>query len=189
MAKLSSEAAAEISQQNYILRRARAADSAAIRAVAEVTWEATFAQSVREDNRARVIATSYSDEALRRAFRRIGRDNWFWVAESGQSHRAIIGFAEVSRRSSPYPDAELTRIYVLPGWQRQGIGQALLTTLLTELQALQPDLRPPRLFLAVAAHNQNAITFYEQRGFQHNRNFQANLPGQTLDMQEYVIEV
>lgn len=181
---------ASTGQQNFIVRRARIADIKAIREVAHVTWEATYAESVSENNRARVIAHSYSDAALRRAFRRDGRDNWFWVAETTtDAIPAVIGFAEITLREGLHPDAELTRIYVLPQWQRHGIGRAMLDALLRELKTLPPELRPPRLFLAVAAHNQRAIAFYEQRGFRHYREFQANLPGQMLAMQEYVIEV
>src|SRR5689334_13776186 len=93
-------------QQNFIVRQARIADIKAIREVAHVTWEATYAESVLETNRMRVIANSYSDAALRRAFRRDGRDNWFWVAEATNSPKpAVIGFAEISLRDGPRSDA------------------------------------------------------------------------------------
>ncbi len=177
-----------IATENFILRQAQAKDCVAIRSVAQITWEATYAESVLKTNRTRMIATSYSDFALQRAFRREGHDNWFWVAESCPDQK-IIGFAEVSIRSQSPHEAELTRIYVLPDWQRQGLGRSLVESLTAELKAMPGPLRPPRLFLAVAAHNQSAIAFYEQRGFQHKRDFEANLPGQVLAMREYVLSI
>ena len=86
-------------------------------------------------------------------------------------------------------DGELTRIYVKPDWQQHGVGRALVEALLADFRALPLSLKPPRLYLSVAADNQAAIHFYEKRGFQHSRDFQANLPGQRLAMCEYMIEV
>lgn len=169
--------------QKFILRYARERDAAAIREVARVTWQATYDAFVTEANRERIIATSYSDESLRQAFSRAGRDNWFWVADN---LAGIIGFAEVILRP---PDAELTRIYVLPTWQGLGVGRALIEVLLNDLRKLEADLRPPRLVLAVAARNANAIAFYEKRGFRYKRAFQAKMPDQMLDMHELEIEV
>ncbi len=176
--------------QNWVLRRARVSDARAIRDVAQRTWEATYAENVLPTNRQRVIASSYSDDSLRRSLKGAGRDNWFWVVEE-RPLGTVIGFAEVIlRERDRYPsDAELTRIYVLPEWQRHGLGQALVEVLLADLRKLRHDLRPPRLYLAVAADNGRAISFYEARGFRHNRAFQANLPGQILAMQEYVLEI
>ena len=187
----------------FRLRRALPEDSAAIRQVATETWNITYAQTVRSSNRERVISQSYSDTSLRRALRRADRDSWFWVVEQVQvdietevetetistSEPRLIGFAEVILRPGSQPDAELTRIYVLPEWQQRGVGRALVETLLSTLRQLEGDLRPPRLWLSVEAHNSRAIAFYERRGFQFFRDFYANLPGQLLDMQEYVLDI
>lgn len=181
---------AQAIQQNFTVRQAKTADIKAIRAIAQETWEITYAHTVLATNRARVIATSYSDEALGRSLRSLGRDNWFWVAEdTSADNTQVIGFVEVSLRTGVHPDAELTRIYVLPAWQHRGVGSALNAAMLTELRSLRPSLRPPRLLLAVAATNANAIAFYEARGFRYSRDFKANLPGQVLEMREYAIDV
>lgn len=180
--------AVDYATENFTLRQPVPADSSAIRRVAEITWEATYSNTVLKSNRARVVANSYSDEALRRIFRRLGKSSWFWVAESRGDNPLVIGFAEATLREGS-PDAELTRIYVLPDWQRQGVGCALLEAILTDLHSLGPKLRPPRLYLAVAAQNEKAVAFYESRGFQYSRDFLANMPGQMLDMREYVMEL
>lgn len=177
--------------KTFRLRRATLEDSAAIRQVATETWNTTYAATVRSSNRERVLSQSYSDTALRRSLRRADRDSWFWVAEVEReaNEAEIIGFAEVILRAGSDPEAELTRIYILPPWQRHGAGRALVEALLSTLQQLEPDLRPPRLWLSVEAHNSRAIAFYEQRGFRFSRNFYATLPGQVLEMQEYVLEI
>jgi ribosomal protein S18 acetylase RimI-like enzyme len=175
---------------NYIVRRLRVGDAPAVRNVAEVTWEATYGATVLRSNRARLVANSYSDDALQKISRRNNRSHWFQVADAGTADAPIIiGFAEALLRPGTRPDAELTRIYVLPGWQRRGVGQTLLDTLLIDLRSLERHLIPPRLYLSVAAHNAAAIRFYEARGFRYNRSYQANLPGQFLDMKEYFLEL
>jgi len=175
----------------FKLRRARLEDVRAIRQVATETWHVTYARTVQSSNRERVLSQSYSDNSLKQAMRRADKDSWFWVVEPSEDSPdpAIIGFAEVILREEAHPDAELTRIYVLPQWQRYGVGRALVKAVLKTLRQLDPDLRPPRLWLSVQAHNQAAITFYEQRGFRFFRNFYANLPGQILEMQEYFLEI
>ena len=60
---------------------------------------------------------------------------------------------------------------------------------LAEIRALRPGLRPPRLWLSVAAENKQAIWFYERRGFRFEKDFEASLPGQKVAMQEYVLEI
>ena len=52
----------------------------------------------------------------------------------------------------------IATIGVLPTYQRQGIGRALL-------QACETQLKTPRLRLSVRASNLSAITLYEQEGF------------------------
>jgi ribosomal protein S18 acetylase RimI-like enzyme len=180
---------AQENKDPFRLRPARLAETGPVRAVARETWEATYAEILRPSVRATFITNSYSNEALRQSFSREGQANLFWVAEETGPNPRIIGFAEVYLRPSLAPDAELTRIYVLPAWQKKGVGKALLEALIQELRALRPGLRPPRLWLSVAAENHQAIAFYEQRGFQFNSDFEANLPGQTLAMQEYVLEI
>lgn len=52
----------------------------------------------------------------------------------------------------------IATIGVIPTYQRQGIGRALL-------QACETQLKTPRLRLSVRASNLSAITLYEQEGY------------------------
>lgn len=184
-----SQVAEQSNKANFRLRPARPEEAEAIQVVARETWEATYAGIVLPEVRVSFVETSYSPQALRRSISREGQDHWFWVAEEISPEPEIIGFAEVYLRPTIAPDAELTRIYVRPGWQKKGVGKALLEALIQELRALRPGLRPPRLWLSVAAENHQAIAFYELRGFQYKNDFEANLPGQKLAMQEFVLEI
>lgn len=52
----------------------------------------------------------------------------------------------------------IATIGVLPAYQRQGIGRALL-------HACEAQIKTPRLRLSVRTSNQAAITLYEQEGY------------------------
>lgn len=71
----------------------------------------------------------------------------WWVARSAAR---IVGYMVVHGE-------DLGHLYVLPGWQRHGIGQALLE----KAKALSPR----RLELYAVQHNTRARTFYENHGF------------------------
>lgn len=181
----------EISTQpnttQYIVRRAHPQDIEAIRTVARISWEATYAETISPETRAGFIRRSYSDNSLNYSLGRADIDNWLWVAEQAEE---VIGFGEIVLRPGAHPDAELTRIYFLPEWQGKGIGTALLNQMLATIHTLDFDLRPPRLWLTVQAENSAAIVFYQRRGFRFVRNYNLTLPdGQPLAVKEYVMEI
>ncbi len=174
----------------WTIRLAADGDEVAIRAVAAETWAVTYAHTVRPTNRERVIRQSYAAASLRRAFARNGKNIWFWVVEDDDTHE-IVGFSEVVLWAGPNPCAELTRLYILPAYQKRSIGAAMLDQTLTTLTSgeLDDELRPPRLILSVEAHNAPAISFYESRGFRLKREFIVPLVGQMLEMKEYALEL
>jgi ribosomal protein S18 acetylase RimI-like enzyme len=183
------QTAPQLNNSQYVVRPARPDDIAAIQRVAREAWAATYAGIVYPEVQDNFINNGYAAPRLAQSISREGRDFWFKVAEITGDQPEIVGFAEVYLRPSLAPDAELTRIYLLPSWQKKGLGKALLESEIEELRALRPGLRPPRLWLSVAAENKKAIRFYEQRGFRFEKDFEATLPGQRLAMQEYVLEI
>lgn len=168
----------------WVIRPARSADAEVVRDIAVRTWDVTYATTVDAPNRQRIIRQSYSTAGLRRSFERHGKNVWFWVAENRTTHQ-IAGFTEVVLWAGPQPTAELTRIYIMPEFQHQGLGQIFIETAIRTLKTLKSDLRPPRLVLSVEAHNAQAIKFYEARGFQFNKDFVLPFSNQILEMKEY----
>jgi ribosomal protein S18 acetylase RimI-like enzyme len=171
----------------YIIRRAAEQDIAAIRIVARISWDVTYATTIAPETRAGFIKRSYSENSLKYSLGRADIDNWLWVVEQADE---VIGFGEIVLRPGANPDAELTRIYFLPDWQRKGIGTALLREMLATVRALDFDLRPPRLWLTVQAENTAAIVFYQRRGFRFDRDYNLTLPDEKLlAVKEYVMEL
>jgi GNAT superfamily N-acetyltransferase len=73
--------------------------------------------------------------------------NW-WIARQGSG--PIAGYMSI------YGD-EIDHLYVMPGYQRRGIGRALLNK--------AKELSPHRLALFTFQKNANARAFYEANGF------------------------
>jgi [ribosomal protein S18]-alanine N-acetyltransferase len=79
------------------------------------------------------------------------------VAEA--SDQRILGWCACRRI---WPEAELLKISVIDREKKRGVGSALLSYLLEELQLKGFA----SLFLEVRAQNMAALSFYQRRGFQ-----------------------
>ena len=80
---------------------------------------------------------------------------------------------------------QLTRIYVLPDWQRKTIGTLLLREGLTALSNQDAH----QVFVEVEKENRVGKTFYEKRGFRFSREFSIELPNQRLVLEELVLQI
>jgi ribosomal protein S18 acetylase RimI-like enzyme len=158
------------------VRLAVAPDAVGIRNVARRTWQDTYRGIILPQNQERFLAQWYAPAALEQAIERSG--SWFYVA-TVQSE--VIGFAQFILREAGH--GELTRIYVLPQWQRQGVGTCLLQEGLAALAAHGAE----EVLVQVEMDNGKGIGFYERRGFHRVRELSLELPGQTLAMLEYAL--
>jgi ribosomal protein S18 acetylase RimI-like enzyme len=140
------------------IRLARETDITAITQVAAETWRATYAHTVALHNQELLLARSYAPAALAAA---IASDPaWFYVAEvDGQ----VVGFAQFVHRPDGY--GELARIYVLPAYQRHGLGRALLARGAADIGLGGIEV----CFVSVEVDNTGALAFYRRFGFRRNR--------------------
>ena len=105
-------------QATVDVRLAVAQDAVGIGNVARRTWEDTYGGSILPQNQERFLAQWYAPAALEEAMERSG--SWFYVAVV---QAEVIGFAQFMLREAGR--GELTRIYVLPQWQRRGVSLTL----------------------------------------------------------------
>jgi ribosomal protein S18 acetylase RimI-like enzyme len=113
---------------------------------------------VAPHNQAQLLQRSYAPQALTAAL--AADPAWFYVAEV---EAQVVGFVQFVRR----PDGlgELARIYVLPGYQRHGIGRALLARGAADIQRAGIEV----CFVSVGVDNHAALAFYRRFGFRRNR--------------------
>jgi ribosomal protein S18 acetylase RimI-like enzyme len=156
------------------IRLAVAQDVVGIGNVARRTWKDTYTGIILPENQKRFLERWYTPAALEKA---IGQDNsWFYVAVA---ERRVIGFAQFVIREGRR--GQLTRIYVLPEWQRQGVGSRLLGEGVAILSAHGAE----EVFAHVEKDNAKGIAFYERQGFCRGREFSMDMPEQDLELVEY----
>jgi ribosomal protein S18 acetylase RimI-like enzyme len=143
------------------IRPARSADAAALAALAERTFRATFGAGTSAANLERHCAGSYG-ESMQAAEIADARMRTL-LAHRGEE---LAGFAQL-RLEAPAPAcvsgaaAEIQRLYVDQRWHGQGVAAALMRALL----ALATQAGVTRVWLGVWEHNPRAIAFYGKFGF------------------------
>ena len=134
------------------VRPAVSADLEDVRQVLVETWHDTYDPLLGRDRVTEITGRWHSVPAL--AAQLGAGDTAFLVAEA---EGRIVGHAFVDFRRPPV--ARLMRLYVLPAWQRRGIGARLL--------AVGPEMRAgiECVALDVEADNAKAVNFYRGQGF------------------------
>jgi ribosomal protein S18 acetylase RimI-like enzyme len=135
------------------IERAELSDVDEIKEVLRDTWAATYADSLSHDTVGRITSAWHSKEALSSQMQ--NPSIHFFIARSVDTD--ILGLATVREDSK---DAiYMSRLYVLPVYQGQGIGSQLTD------HAIKMFPRVKRIRLSVEEMNQKAIEFYLNRGF------------------------
>lgn len=131
-------------------------DAVGIFLVQKATWLATYPN--REFGVTRnYIKAHFADKKKRVASWKKeikeSKDRSIWVAKNGNR---VVGFCRAVKLKDRHA---IGAIYILPEYQRRGIGQALIT------QALDWLGRRQKIFVGVAPYNKKAIHFYKKFGF------------------------
>lgn len=136
------------------IRHARSDDVAAIRRIAEETWDADYPEILHRENVDEVVHEWYDDESIREEISK--EDSVVVVAEEDGE---ILGFAHGiwARRTG-----HILRVYVHPDQRGEGVGGDLLAALRDALLKRGSD----RVQAMVLAENEAGNEFYRQAGFE-----------------------
>ena len=166
------------SSTDLIIRFATPADLTQIGHIARVTWDATYNKTIAAENRHQFLERSYKPESLIEAIDTPG--HWFYLVEFMAE---VIGFGHFLRRYHPsQARAELVRLYVLPGYQGVGRGEALLKKGFSDLALAGIE----QCFVSVQESNASARRFYERHNFTYHRNHGQFLGTQIVTLVEYI---
>ena len=144
--------------KDVIVRPLREEDASSIHAVALEAWQYTYRSIFEQQFIEIFVNQNYAPEAIISLFPRLQSGTmWFYVAEHESK---IIGFCNIGINEQA---AELHRIYLLPSYIGQGIGQNLLQ--LGENFIAENGISIYHCFV----HKDNEIgkRFYLRYGFQH----------------------
>ena len=134
------------------IHRAEIEDIPAIKAVLAVTWRDTYSSFVSESSIAEVTAEWHSPKVLEAEIKR--PSSFFGVAKSNSNE--IVGMITAHLRNEVL---FIARLYVLPEFQRQGIGERLME----ESRRAFPEIK--RIQLDVEEQNPKGRAFYRKLGF------------------------
>ncbi len=103
-------------QDNLWIRRVTAGDVSLIQYLAGIIWADTYEGLMSEEQQARVLRQSYSQESLMKSI----QENTFLLAEVS---RVAAGYVDMGIQGEVL---YLHRLYVMPQFQRCGLGKQLL---------------------------------------------------------------
>ena len=134
------------------IRRAQIGDIPGIRSVLAVTWRDTYSSFLSESSIAKVTAGWHSPKVLEAEINRFS--TFLGVAES--SSNDIVGMVTAHSHEELLL---IARLYVLPGFQRQGIGERLIAASYCAFPQAQ------RVQIEVEEQNPKGRGFYRKLGF------------------------
>lgn len=121
------------------------------------TWLSTYPNRKYKISRALISKIDFTSVEKREGLKRrlFAGTSRVWVAKAGT---AIVGYGSARKYRGAKPNY-LHSLYLLPRYQRKGIGNRLMQEMLGWLGQKRPVL------LQVAAYNAAAIAFYKKFGF------------------------
>ena len=137
---------------SLIIRTASTADLAAVNRVLVETWHDTYDSLLGRDKVDAITGRWHAIDVLARQL--VAPHSSFLVSEID---RQIVGHAFASAQQVPV--LTVSRLYVLPAYQRRRAGEKMLAALLAD----HPDTTLVRL--NVEAENAKALGFYRKQGF------------------------
>lgn len=138
----------------FFVRTASERDLEKVRVLLTETWHATYDTYYGAEKVKELTTRWHSIDALRERLQRKNAE--FVVADNG-TELAGMGYAAMSDTLAK--TVVLHQLYVLPKYQRQGIGREMFA----ELETCFPDAE--RMRLEVEPQNLHALAFYRAHGF------------------------
>ncbi|CAD2079250.1 N-acetyltransferase [Jeotgalicoccus coquinae] len=136
-----------------------------VQAVAKESWHATYEGIIPREIQQNFLNGAYSDEMMERRM----ENSLMLVAEAENTIAGFANFTPVNKQGQ----TELSAIYLLPQYQGEGIGSALLNTGVKKLENLK------EIQLDVEKENIIGTAFYKAKGFktvdEYDENFGSHI--------------
>ncbi|MBE6189785.1 MAG: GNAT family N-acetyltransferase [Rikenellaceae bacterium] len=159
------------------IRKATENDIPLIRALAEVVFPATYEKLLPQGQVPFMMEWMYSEESLQR---QMAEGHTYYIAYAdGQP----CGYLSVERQGERL--FHLQKIYVLPDYQGQGVGEQLFRQAVTHVQ--QEGKLPATIELNVNRENR-AVGFYLKMGMHRARTVDVAI-GDGFYMNDYIMEL
>ena len=165
---------------NFTIRPASIEDIPIIRGMAEVVFRETYAEILSPAQMEYMMDWMYSEDSLRRQIATPGKA--FHIAYCGNIPVGYVSFEADGKTEDGRKRFHLQKLYVLPGYQRSGLGRQMFEYVKGLLHGMNPD--GCRIELNVNRDNR-AVGFYEHIGLTRDR--QGDFPiGNGFYMNDYI---
>lgn len=147
----------------FQIREMKAEDIKNVQQVAKTSWNDTYDGIIPAHVQESFLNSAYSDEMMKR---RLEVSSLYVAEADGQ----IVGFANFSTVKEE-GEVELGAIYLLPEFQGEGVGTALLNEGINNAQ------KASKVFINVEKENGRGVYFYKAKGFEMLTEFEDKLEG------------
>ncbi|MFD1927684.1 GNAT family N-acetyltransferase [Sporosarcina siberiensis] len=158
-----------------MIRRMTSNDIRHIQHILHNTWSETYRGVIPENIQTAFIDRAYSDAMMLMRMEKT-------IVLVAECEGVPIGFANFTKKDTD-GDSELTAMYVLPTYQKEGYGQKLFECTLS----LLPDVE--QLFVYVDGQNHIGRSFYEKQGFELLDLFDELFEGHPVTTAQYVLKL
>lgn len=162
--------------KELVIRPAELNDIKGIRQVAGITWHNTYGSMYSEEFITSFLDQAYSADNLEKSITRDTTNSIrkFMVADL---NGMLAGYAQLTATDNGV--CELSRIYVLPGYQGKGIGRSLLNELIVNDNSIE------KVFAWVEKENAVGVQFYQSNDFLFEEEMEETMNGQTTILHKY----
>lgn len=159
-----------------MIQKASKDDISSIISIAKITWNATYKTIISQEQIDYMLHLFYSEKTIMEQMQNPA--NHFWgFKEEGK----LSGYAHCVEDNNDKQLIKLSKLYVLPETQRQGIGKSLMSYLENECKALDKNV----ITLNVNRHNP-AKDFYLKLGYEIVE--EVDIPLDKFWLNDYVME-
>ena len=158
-----------------MIRHMMEKDIVAVQQIIRTTWKDTYTDLLPEVVQTKFLDSAYSTPMVLKRMEKTA----VLIAEQ---HGVPVGFLNTTHVDED-GDSELTALYILPEYQRQGIGLELFENALSLLGS------GVQLFVYVDDLNYSAKAFYEKMGFQLMDVFDEHFEGVPVETAQYVYTI
>ncbi|UBH15494.1 GNAT family N-acetyltransferase [Macrococcus armenti] len=150
----------------YKIREISVSDIPVVQNVAKLSWHDTYEGIIPRHIQENFLDIAYSTSMLEK---RLAMTQMYVAEYSGK----VTGFANFSKPDNQHI-SELTAIYILPDYQRLGIGLALLEYGISKLEQVR------NIDVIVEKANIKGYNFYKKLGFEVLDEFEEDFDGHML---------
>ena len=151
---------------NYIIRKMVKEDTKQVQKAVKKSWNATYEGIIPIEIQKNFLNGAYNDEMMKRRL----EHSLMLVAEADDTILGFANFTPVNKKNH----TELSAIYLLPEYQGEGIGSALLNAGIEKLKDVK------EIHLDVEKENKIGKRFYKAKGFKVVNEYDDNFDGHIL---------